>query len=162
MSYKLSKEDFAKISQAKLDLTRAMRDLESVIHPNHTATLAKSLEQLTAGLANCYTQFESNWDSKNNHFQEVGDQNSFKSIWSNYDVDDLMTEHPYDAPTHVLYDSHWGKDEIRVPILGNTWLALWRAADTAIQLSGDNHHIFVESFEPNEDNTSELILHTGS
>jgi hypothetical protein len=162
MSYTLSKEDFAKISQAKLDLTHAMRDLESVIHPNHMNTLTKSLDNLTAGLANCDTQFESNWDSKNKHFQEVGDQNDFKSIWSDYDVVDLMAKHPYDAPTHVLYDSHWGKDEIRVPILGNTWLALWNAADTAIQLSGDNHHIFVESFEPNEDNTSELILHTGS
>ena len=49
---------------------------------------------------------------------------------------------------------------VAVPIDGNTWGDLYKAADSAIKLSNDDHHIYIEDFKMLENGDIELI--TGS
>jgi hypothetical protein len=74
-------------------------------------------------------------------------------------VDDLNQPHPF-AASEMIYRAHWGAKSVVVPIAGTTWLDLWRAADCAIKLSGDSHHIFIEDFQINLQ--GQLELSTGS
>ncbi len=46
-----------------------------------------------------------------------------------------------------------------MPVEGDRWIDLWRAADAAIVQSGDEHHVFVELFRPQG---NRLVLSTGS
>ena len=74
----------------------------------------------------------------------------------------MTTCHPYTDAEYVVYDEHWGDKEVVVKIEGKDWNALYRAADAAIQQSGDSHHCFIESFSITEDKPGHLRLHTGS
>ena len=79
------------------------------------------------------------------------------SIWSKFDIGcDWDAPHPYPFATHVTYGH-----EISVPIKGNTWLDIYKAADIAIIMSRDLHHIYIENFMV-ASNGYELQLITGS
>ena len=79
------------------------------------------------------------------------------------EVANMTLCHPYTDAEYVVYDEHWGDSgEVVRRIEGRDWNALYRAADAAIQASGDSHHSFIESFTPIEDKPGHLRLHTGS
>lgn len=98
--------------------------------------------------------------SEIDHYNAVADANHFRSRWSIPGVADFSAPHPYTNKWFLLYDGHWGERAVTVTIEGSTWLDLWRAADTAITESGDEHHVFIEDFDENTDDT--LTLTTGS
>jgi|GEM_PF-1896149 hypothetical protein len=95
----------------------------------------------------------------------IGKKNGItKSYWSisaDNDFINMSFNHPYVGATEVSYpaDMQWGKAS-SVKIEGPTWLDLWKAADKAIQESGDEHHVFIEDFYELENGV--LQLHTGS
>jgi len=86
------------------------------------------------------------------------------STWSLYGVvdkiDDIAIENVIGG-VHMKYSSHWGEDKDLMLILPSTctWRQLAHAADKLIEMSGDEHHIFIEDFVRNG-NT--LELETGS
>jgi hypothetical protein len=62
----------------------------------------------------------------------------------------------------AAYKEHWGEGEVVGKTMTNpTWTDLWIAADDLIWASGDEHHVFVESFYPSDDG-KKLYLGTGS
>lgn len=81
-------------------------------------------------------------------YKSVQAENNFKAVWSllTQDVVDFKQPHPYKDAKYLSYTIHWGNHAVKVDIEGETWLDLYRAADKAIELSGDCHHIFIEQF----------------
>lgn len=76
-------------------------------------------------------------------------------------MDDFELHDLIESNAKVVYKVHWGPDNVEVPIEGNTMAGLMIAADKAIILSGDKHHVYIEGFEWNaQDRTYELF--TGS
>lgn len=92
------------------------------------------------------------WDERNDHYNSMKACFGFKSVWSDYDIERLDDPLPskYLDITHVKYYSQLVAVEKREAAAGLDWIALWAAADKAIEQSGDTHHIFVEGFYKDE------------
>jgi hypothetical protein len=106
--------------------------------------------------------FEREFDRKFDHYFDVKKKEGIvESNWEVTSVSDLYSRSDYPSALVLTYDEHWGDEEIRVDIEGNRWIDLWRAAEKAIILSGDLHHVYIEEFRgvPASD---EISLSTGS
>ena len=123
---------------------------------------ATGAERIREALKGAYEQDQADFDRKHREYQHWQQHYGLRSTWSIYRVNNMTTCHPYKDATHVVYDEHWGDKEVVVEIDGRDWNALYRAADAAIQESGDGHHCFIESFSTVEDKPGHLRLHTGS
>ena len=119
------------------------------------------VEIIREALKGCYEQDQKAFRIKNDHYNHVRRELGLDAIWSIYEVNDLSQPHPYKDVVTVTYESHWGEDERMVVrnIMGNTYAALYVAANACIRDSGDSHHLFIEGFRQ-VDNT--LVLFTGS
>ena len=109
----------------------------------------------TVALKDAYAQDNAQFDSKMDYYGEFQRQNGLAAIWSVYDLPahGFLSDHPFPSDAFVVYQGH------HVPVYGQTWGDVYRAADRAIELSGDGHHIFIEHFEQVG---NELRLTTGS
>lgn len=156
----LTAQEFSDIHNAKCEIYSIANSLEGVISERLYARIEKAIQLLNKGLERAYEEDNAAEEKRSAHYNKISEEYGFKSIWSVYEVDDLNA--PFaGAATHLAYKQHWGKKPVLVPINGNTWVDLWRAAEAAILESGDNHHIFIESFEPDGD-SGILNLSTGS
>lgn len=153
-------EDFRTIHNALWELKMIQCDLAGAIHPDRLEKLAVVEENIRAALADAYKQEEQDYNRRQEHYNAGSAAIKARSVWSISEVEDLMAAHPYLGARFVCYTSHWGKNHPQVPIEGDRWLDLWRAADQCIRASGDDHHIFIETFEERGDGV--LFLHTGS
>lgn len=103
------------------------------------------------------------FDDQYDKFSELGEKHNFNhSTWSMYEITN-MQEIPFPEAKKVKYRD-WETDKpIYVDLPQNaTWMDLWKAADTAMALSGDDHHIFIEAFIPLKKDKTVLELHCGS
>jgi hypothetical protein len=155
----LTAEEFKTVHNALCGLDSVAQMLEDVLKPELYVKLAKAASEIRRGLAGAYAQESADFDRKHDLFDEARTELGCKSIWSVYDVEDLSTEHPFAGAKEILYKDHWGGKPVRVPLIGQRWLDLYIAADHAIAQSGDEHHIYIEHFEPADEL---LILTTGS
>jgi hypothetical protein len=123
-----------------------------------------ALKSVREALAPAYAQDEAAFDRQHTYFSAFREENQLTSTWSIYELEEhgFLEDHPFKGATHVVYDSHWGEGDPEVEISGATWADLYRAADQAIQQSGDSHHVFIESFTPIKDRPGFLRLSTGS
>ena len=119
-------------------------------------------EQIRAALGDAYAQDNAAFERKHDHYHSVQQQLGLKTIWSIFEVEDLAAEHPYKNAREICYRDHWGEEPIYETIEGSTWAALFVAADRCIQRSGDQHHVFIEAFEPVAKMPHQLRLTTGS
>ena len=105
------------------------------------------------------------WEQEANHFDEFCDQHELKSFWSCYGLGirmDKPVPFPVEGKT-IVYERHWGTSTIKVKIEGQMWGDLYIAADRAIRLSGDDHHVYIENLDEYEfDENDEIELITGS
>ena len=103
------------------------------------------------------------FDRKFDHYHAKAKEFGLKTVWSIYEVENLNDMHPFGKGLEVVYDAnyHWGGKTTIAAVHGNTWLDLFIAADKCVRDSGDNHHIYIESFEPSSA-TGVVYLHTGS
>lgn len=99
------------------------------------------------------------FEKQQKYYSSVRKDLGLDAVWSDYDVENLSVAHPYTNAKTVTYSDHFGTKPIVKPILGSTYAALYVAANACIRDSGDNHHIFVERFNPEGDT---LLLTTGS
>jgi dienelactone hydrolase len=122
----------------------------------HTDGIQKTVETIRAALANAYAQDDAVFDRKMDYFRRFQEDNKLETIWSIYELEEhgFLKDHPYSSDAFVCYQGQ------HVPVFGNTWGDIYRAADWAIRNSGDQHHIFIEAFELK--NGNELHLVTGS
>ena len=127
-----------------------------------TDDLHKIVRQFEQGLASAYAQDHEAFDRLHDHYHSVQQQLGLRSIWSIYEVKDLSAPHPYTAAREICYRDHWGAEPVYETINGDTWAALFVAADRCIQRSGDGHHVFIEAFYPVADQPHQLRLTTGS
>ncbi len=152
----LTADEFKKLHNGLWELdcmTQRMSTSEGV-------QLAVIIKTLRDSLAGAYRQENQAFQTKSNHYEEVQRLNGLRAIWSIYEVNDLNDRHPFEA-TKVHYKDHWGKP-VTKDIVGATWTALYIAANAAIIDSGDSHHIFIERFTPSNEDSSTLMLSTGS
>lgn len=105
------------------------------------------------------------------YFDNLGEENGFTSIWSNYTDGGeplVIDQIPYPEATKMIYRGSWGQPVETVLKHNSTWLDIWFAADMLIKASGDAHHIFIEGFGyPNKEgmvvvDKTVIELYTGS
>lgn len=75
----------------------------------------------------------------------------------------IRETHPFKEAKRVRYLSHWERSiEVEIEIVGDQWIDLWIAADTAVWAARDTHNRFIEDFKPDPEDPTVLILSTGS
>jgi hypothetical protein len=146
-------EDFKIIHNTLCDLRNLVSRMESSMIK--TSEFDRIIEGFEMGLKDAYAQDNDQFDRKMDYYSEFQRQNGLSTIWSVYDLPahGFLSDHPFPSDAFVVYQ---GK---QVPVYGQTWGDVYRAADLAIELSGDDHHIFIEHFERVG---NELRLITGS
>ena len=156
----LHAEDFKTVHNTLCELRTIVGDMErSMVKVERLEAVIARFEQ---GLADAYRQDEQAFDRKHDHYSSVRQQLGLRTTWSIYEVDDLSDPHPFQGALQLAYKEHWGDAAVYEEIKGDTWAALYVAADAAIRRSGDEHHTFIESFRVNADSPDQLLLSTGS
>lgn len=159
----LTADEFSKVHNGLCDLRLALESLEDVLAPDIYKRLLSAQTNISEGLTSAYIQDDIAFSTKNNHYGAVAADLGLKSVWSLYEVEDLSAPHPYGKVDAVIYDSHWGNKPVSCKVNGNTWAALYVAANACIRDSGDDHHTFIEAFRKEErDGKQVLVLSTGS
>jgi hypothetical protein len=154
-SITLSPEEFKILHNSLCDLNGL-----ACRHPEVEAVLERIRK---VALKSAYEQESEAFNRKWKQYDHWKDHYGLTSTWSIYEVDNMTLCHPYTDAEYVVYDNHWGDSgEVVRRIEGRDWNALYRAADSAIQASGDSHHSFIESFTAIEDRPGHLRLGTGS
>ena len=100
-------------------------------------------------------------DEKFDYYNQVREDLDLLAVWSIYEVENLSEPHPFVGATKVIY-RNYGSGDHEVAINGTTWESLYIAADTLIRDSGDNHHIFIETFKQSSIAPEILFVSTGS
>ena len=121
--------------------------------------VSELVETMRDALKGAYDQERNDFDSKYAYFSQIKEELGAQSIWSIYETPDLDQPHPYPSGVFVTYKDHWGTKAQHCAVYGNTWRDLYKAADNCIRNSGDEHHIFIESFKLVG---NDLVLTTGS
>jgi hypothetical protein len=156
----LRAEDFRTIHNALCEL----RSISDHCSDRTAAQINPIIQRFEAGLRDAYEQDRTQFDSKMDYYSEFQKDNGLRSIWSIYElpIHGFLGDHPFKNAVQVAYREHWGDEPVFESIDGPTWADLYRAADRCIQRSGDQHHIFIESFEPVAGQPHQLRLSTGS
>ena len=154
-SVTLSGRDFSTIHNTLCDLRGVVQKMtHSMVKVEEVQRI---VEQFESGLRDAYAQDNSAFDSKMDYYRQFQHNNGLDAIWSVYElpVHGFLFDHPWEGAETVTYQGQ------TVPILGKTWADLYRAADSAMAQSGDQHHIFIEGFDPDVQHW-QLRLSTGS
>ncbi len=117
------------------------------------------VEEIRGALKGAYEQEQAIKDRRYDHYSQVKTELGLDTIWSVTEVDNLSEPHPYEGVKYVTYKRFWGEGIVTQAINGNTWAALYVAANACIRDSGDDHHVFIEDFRKSGDT---LLLTTGS
>ncbi len=117
------------------------------------------VEEIRGALNGAYEQERQIKDRRYDHYSQVKKDLGLDAIWSVTEVDDLSEPHPYEGVKYVTYKRFWGEGIVTKAVHGNTWAALYVAANACIRDSGDDHHVFIEDFRKSGDT---LLLTTGS
>jgi len=136
----LSGRDFSTIHNTLCDLRGVVQKMtHSMVKVEEVQRI---VEQFESGLRDAYAQDNSAFDSKMDYYRQFQHNNGLRAIWSIYELPlhGFLQDHPYRGALTLSYQGH------AVPILGQTWADLYRAADDVIRRSGDGHHIFIEGF----------------
>ena len=161
-SVTLTAQEFSQIHNALHTIGSVQTQLKPAINAELLSNLNRGIEQIREALKGAYDQEEAAFEAQTDYYQRVADQHGFATVWSMYEAGTMMTNpHPYVGATEISYTVLYRHTqyEVRISIMGNRWLDLWRAADTAVRASGDSHHVFIENFEQQG---SVLRLSTGS
>ena len=159
----LTAKEFSTIHNALCEMRSVYETLQGVVREPITDKLAHAIREMEAGLANAYEQDEKSFDAKYEHYEDVRGQLGLdNSVWSIFEVNNLADRHPFEGADRVVYKDHWGKRPVSCSINGLTWAALYVAANACIRDSGDSHHIYIEQFDIDKEDTRTLVLRTGS
>jgi len=157
----LKAEDFRTVHNTLCELRGLVeRMTHSMIKIDDVERIVASFEQ---GLADAYDQDNAQFESKMDYYSSFQRENQLRSVWSVYELPrhGFLEQPPFPGAQQLAYRDHWGEPQF-VEIKGETWADLYRAADRAIQGSGDSHHVFIEQFTVNPSEPRQLLLSTGS
>lgn len=162
-SISITHEDFKTIHNGLCDLKQVCDRLDGVLSNDIYQLLIRASNEIRRGMENAYYQEEQDFVKKSRHYTEVQKElDTTHSEWSIYDVDNMADRHPFEGADRVVYRSHWGPKPVSVSVNGLSWSALWMAANACIRDSGDEHHVFIEQFSQDPQDSRTLILSTGS
>lgn len=154
----LTKEQYEKIDSLTSDLHSIIYRTQELVHPDITNTLISMQSKLNQALHDIReienNSFEKNWKE----LADIAKNNNFQSRWSVEEVssEKMSKQVPLKIKT-IQYQGNTFKVKAKL-----TWLELWKIADQIIKNSGDEHHIFIENFEPINPTTGAFKLNTGS
>lgn len=158
----LTADEFRTLHNGLWDLDRMVGRLMDIDLDEGTK-LAEIAKTLRDSLAGAYHQDDAAFKSKSDHFDDVKSQLGMDhSEWSIYEVNNMANRHPFEGVDRVVYCNHWGERPVSCSINGLTWAALWIAANACIRDSGDEHHVYIEGFQPDPEDSRTLVLSTGS
>ena len=157
----LTAGEFKTVHNALCEIRSIQEIMTGVVNPSITDRLNAAIKDMEQGLMGAYAQDNESFETKSKHYSEVADELGLRAVWSIYEVDNLSDRHPYFGAVKLHYKDHWGKP-VTKDIVGATWAALYVAGNAAIRDSGDDHHIFIEDFKPSKEDSSVLIMQTGS
>lgn len=158
----LRAEDFRTVHNTLCELRGLVeRMTHSMIKIDDVQRIVEGFEQ---GLQDAYAQDNQVFESKMDYYSRFQTENGLRTVWSVYElpIHGFLEQHPFPGAIQLAYRDHWGDAAVFEEIKGTTWADLYRAADAAIRRSGDDHHIFIESFVVNPQHTAQLLLTTGS
>ena len=159
----ITAEDFSTIHNGLCDLRQVCDRLDGMLAPEIYQLLLRARDQIRSGLDSAYEQDDRAFSKRSRHYDKVGEELGIDSSeWSIYTVEDMSDRHPFEGADRVVYRDHWGKNPVSSSINGLSWAALWVAANRCIRDSGDEHHAFIERFEPDAEDPRTLVLSTGS
>ncbi len=159
----LTAEEFKTVHNALCDIDSVAQNLEGVLDSKLYSKLVQARDNIRKAFANAYDQDNKSFGDKSDHYKDVAEQLGLKdSVWSIYEVNNMVDRHPFEGADRIVYRDHWGKRPVSSSVHGSTWAALFVAANACIHDSGDSHHIFIERFTPDKDDPRTLILQTGS
>ena len=163
--YTIAEADRRNIHNGLCDIYFTLKHLEEVLHPSTLKRLRRGYDLIEQGFADVRKQEEEIDDAKRELYCRVTEELGVGSIWSMSEVTD------FDSSFRKYYNI---EDAPRVAVTYQgvtvvmedteiTWKDLFKAADRAIKLSGDTHHIFIEGFQVSRENEqTSLMLSTGS
>lgn len=159
----LSKNEFSDVHNAKCKLYSLLQKLNGVVHSSIQQELEEAISLFERGLESAYKAEDEAADAAEAAADRVKKNLKLKnSVWAMPEVLFFDEPHRWPGRDTLRYCTLWGSSDVVVKINGPTWADLWVAADAAIRLSGDDHHVFIEDFDESTTNSSELILQTGS
>jgi hypothetical protein len=157
----LTSEQFKHIHNGKCELNFALERLQGIVSESRAEPLKAVLQGFKDALKGAYQQESAAFEAKNAMFSAISEEHDLKSCWSIYEVKD-MAQVPFPNANSVVYDEHFGDNPVQVDIVNASWVDLWKAADRLINISGDNHHVFIEAFTPKKGDPTTLQLSCGS
>ena len=158
----LTRSEYSDLCQALIIIRDVDNTLKNVLASVLTKKLRTGMALAEQALRRASKEDDILTNRLSDFYSEMASKYQFSSVWSIYEVDDFDEKHPYKGAKELQYGVHWGKNLVKVPINGPTWLDLWRAADQAIAQSGDTHHVFVEDFSKRLEEPGVLTLTVGS
>lgn len=155
----LTGKEFSKLHNGLCDVYNVLANMRHTLGEQCklTASLNKAQKNIEAALYRVRHDKEQAYANKREYFELTAKEYGFKSIWCLHEVNFFKDAHPFSKATTLNYQ------KVKVHIQGKTWLDLYKAADEAIKLSGDEHHIYIEAFGVARGSDGEVIvLVTGS
>lgn len=158
----ITAEEFKTIHNGLCELRSVYESIHDVVREPISDKLARAIREIEKGLASAYEKDNEAFDRKSNHYNDIATELDLKSVWSIYEVDNLSDRHPFEGAERLVYRDHWGEKPVSCIINGSAYAALYVAANACIRDSGDDHHIFIENFSVDPDDSRTLVLQTGS
>jgi hypothetical protein len=158
--YSMTPNEVKVIHNGLCDLTTAINELEDIIHPTLMKQLREAKCSIAKGFKPIRDQADKEFDDKANLFDQIKMKNKFSSVWSIYEVDNIYgySDITVGEDAALVYQNV----SVRLPAGQLTWFELWKAADEAITMSQDDHHLFIESFTQSSISPTIILLGTGS
>jgi len=149
-------EDFKTLHNTLCDLRGLVQRMETSMIK--TQEFDRIIEGFQMGLKGAYAQDNDQFDRKMAYYGEFQQDNGLRAIWSIFELEEheFLFNHPWEGASVLVY----GRTTVKIQ--GPTWGDLYRAADVAIEESGDDHHCFIEGFGKYATDNSMLELTTGS
>lgn len=155
-------EDMVKIEELSPDLHALSQGLDS-LSPKFSEQI-NSIKDLIAETFKKYReQEEKDFDKKMSGFSKLQDKHKLWSIWSEYAISPKDMKKTFsDKPVISLIYESWGPTQtVKVNKIA-TWFDMWKVAEQAMRLSGDEHHQFIEAFVEDNKKPGHFKLVTGS
>lgn len=161
----LTADEFNQLRDSVYDLIDMQKQLANILNPTLLAKMNQTIKSMEGALANSFARYDEALTNQIVHFEQLQDTNDFLTFWSMHEIADMDADHPYTGASQLRYEymsshSRWQPGSVVVDIRGTKWMDLWDAANRAVLESGDDHHIFIESFKWDQDGI--LSLSTGS
>jgi hypothetical protein len=142
------------------NLTTAINELEDIIHPTLMKQLREAKCSIAKGFKPIRDQADKEFYQKAELFDNIKMENKFITVWSIYEVDNIYGYSDITVGEDAALVYH--NVSVRLPAGQLTWFELWKAANEAVVMTGDDHHCFIESFQQSSISPTIVLLGTGS